>query len=92
MFVSTWLREVSSCSCLTVLPGPAWVLLSKKYILFLGALYSEKNYDVKDVLIKYQHFGGISYNSFLKFTLERLASHINAFGGRIHHKMTLLVA
>ena len=24
---------------LTVLPGPAWVLLSKKYILFPGALY-----------------------------------------------------
>ena len=23
-----------SCSCLTVLPGPAWVLLSKKYIYF----------------------------------------------------------
>ena len=37
--VCTWLREVSSCSCLTVLPGPAWVLLSKKYILFPGALY-----------------------------------------------------
>ena len=27
--VCTWLRELSSCSCLTVLPGPAWVLLSK---------------------------------------------------------------
>ena len=25
----TWLREISSCSCLTVLPGPAWVLLNK---------------------------------------------------------------
>ena len=37
--VCTWLREISSCSCLTVLPGPAWVLLSKKYILFPGALY-----------------------------------------------------
>ena len=36
--VCTWLREISSCSCLTVLPGPAWVLLSKKYILFPGAL------------------------------------------------------
>ena len=38
--VCTWLREISSCSCLTVLPGPAWVLLSKKYILFPGALYT----------------------------------------------------
>ena len=25
----TWLREISSCSCLTVLPGPAWLLLNK---------------------------------------------------------------
>ena len=25
------MREISSCSCLTVLPGPAWVLLSKTY-------------------------------------------------------------
>ena len=27
--VSAWLREVSSCSCLTLLPGPVWVLLGK---------------------------------------------------------------
>ena len=26
---TTWLSEFSSCSCLTVLPGPAWVLLNK---------------------------------------------------------------
>ena len=25
----TWLGELSSCSCLTVLPGPAWVMLKK---------------------------------------------------------------
>ena len=25
----TWLREISSCSYLTVMHGPAWVLLSK---------------------------------------------------------------
>ena len=25
----TWLGEISSCSCLTVLPGPAWILLNK---------------------------------------------------------------
>ena len=25
----TWLGEISSCSCLAVLPGPAWVLLNK---------------------------------------------------------------
>ena len=35
----TWLREFSSCSCLTALPGPAWVLLSKIYIPFPGSLY-----------------------------------------------------
>ena len=32
--------EISSCSYLTVLPDPAWVLLSNKYILFPGALYT----------------------------------------------------
>ena len=25
----TWFGEISSCSCLTALPGPAWVLLNK---------------------------------------------------------------
>ena len=36
--VCTWLREISSCSCLTVLPGPAWVLLSKTYKPFFAPL------------------------------------------------------
>ena len=35
------MREIYSCSCLTVLPGLVWVLLSKKYTLFPGALYSK---------------------------------------------------
>ena len=35
----TWLRELSSCSCLNALPGPAWDLLSKIYKPFAGALY-----------------------------------------------------
>ena len=35
----TWLREISSCSCLTVLPGPAWLLLTKICIPFFRALY-----------------------------------------------------
>ena len=30
--VYMWLREFSSCSCLTVLPGPAWLLLNKIFI------------------------------------------------------------
>ena len=38
--VCTWLREISSCSCLTVLPGPAWVLLSKIYKPLFPPLYA----------------------------------------------------
>ena len=37
--VCTWLREISSCSCLTILPGPAWVLLSKTYKPLFPPLY-----------------------------------------------------
>ena len=33
-------REMSCCSCLTVLPGPAWVLLSKTYKPLFAPLYS----------------------------------------------------
>ena len=40
MSLGTWLREISSCSCLTFLPGPAWVLLSKICKDFFSALYS----------------------------------------------------
>ena len=36
----TWLGELSSCSCLTALPGPAWVLLSKIYKPFSRSLYN----------------------------------------------------
>ena len=35
----TWLGEISSCSCLTFLTGPGWVLLSKIYKPFPGSLY-----------------------------------------------------
>ena len=38
--VCTWLREISSCSCLTVLPGPAWVLLIKTCSPLLTPLYT----------------------------------------------------
>ena len=34
-----WLREISSCSCLTDLPGPALVLLSKTYKSCSSPLY-----------------------------------------------------
>ena len=37
--VCTWLREISSCSCLTELPGPARVLLSKTNKPLLTPLY-----------------------------------------------------
>jgi len=33
------LREFSSCSCLTALPGPAWVLLSKTFKPFRPTQY-----------------------------------------------------
>ena len=39
--VCTWLREISSCSCLTVLPGPAWVLLSKTNKPLFPPLYTK---------------------------------------------------
>ena len=35
-----WLRELCSCSCLPVLPGSAWVLLRKIFILFSRSLYN----------------------------------------------------
>ena len=38
----TWLQEITSCSCLTVLPGPAYLLLNKIYIPLFRALYSIK--------------------------------------------------
>ena len=45
--VGMWLGEISSCSCLTVLPGPAWVLLSKTNIpLFPPLYYCDKVYKV----------------------------------------------
>ena len=36
--LGTWLREISSCSSLTFLPGPAWVLLSKICKDFLSSV------------------------------------------------------
>ena len=35
-----WLREISSCSCLTVLPERAWLLLNKICIPLFRALYN----------------------------------------------------
>ena len=35
----TWLREISSCSCLTIMPGPAWLLLNKICVPLFWALY-----------------------------------------------------
>ena len=35
--VCTWWHEICSCSCLTLLPGLAWVLLDKICILFTVA-------------------------------------------------------
>ena len=38
----TWFGEISSCSSLTALPGPAWVLLSKICKPFVGSLYLDR--------------------------------------------------
>ena len=46
--VCTWLREISSCSCLTLPLGPAWVLLSKIYKPFLGSLYTTEHCNTLD--------------------------------------------
>ena len=46
--LGTWLREISSFSCLTFLPGPAWVLLSKICKDFFSALYNPRNLDFED--------------------------------------------
>ena len=34
-----WVGEIRSCSCLAVLPDPAWVLLNKIYQPFFTSLY-----------------------------------------------------
>ena len=39
IMVGTWLREISSCSYLTVLSGFAWVLQNKIYQSFFSPLY-----------------------------------------------------
>ena len=41
--VCTWLQEISSFSCLTVLPGPAWLLLNKICVPLFWALYRDPN-------------------------------------------------
>ena len=40
----TWFGEICSCCCVTVLLGPAWVLLSKIYKPFAGSLYRPCNF------------------------------------------------
>ena len=37
----TWFGEISSCSCLTVLSGPALVLLNKICKEYISSLYKE---------------------------------------------------
>ena len=38
---STWLQEISSCSCLIFLPGPAWLLLNKICTICSLSLYNK---------------------------------------------------
>ena len=57
-----WLREFCSCSCLPVLPGPAWVLLSKICILFCRSLYLR--------LIRKVKFGNANVSQMTAFVNE----------------------
>ena len=46
----TWLWDFSSCSCLSALPGPSWVLLSKTYKPFSLPLYfTQQSYCLEDI-------------------------------------------
>ena len=51
--ICTWLREVCSCCSLTVLPGPAWVLLNHvlQRILLISV---ELRYDEVQLLVGYK--------------------------------------
>ena len=42
--VCTWLRDISSCSCLNFMPGPAWLLLNKICTPLFRALYKNQHY------------------------------------------------
>ena len=48
--VCMWLREISSCSCLTVLPGPAWLLINKICIPLFRALYTRNHFCCRRIL------------------------------------------
>ena len=58
--LGTWLREISSCSCLTFLPGSVWVLLSKICQYFFSALYNKISFSPNSSLpwgcFKTSHF------------------------------------
>ena len=45
--VCTWSGDLNYCSCLPVLPGPAWVLLSNVLHTFIsGSVEDERNKNV----------------------------------------------
>ena len=47
----TWLRDISSCSCLTFLPGPAWLLLNKICKPLFRALYFAARLIVNGIIL-----------------------------------------
>ena len=59
--VCTWLREICSCSCLTVLSGPAWVLLSKKNKPLFPPLYIILNFSRQPIKITDKNPGQIHF-------------------------------
>ena len=79
--VGTWLREIFSCSCLTLLPGRAWVLLSKSCRLFilscpeLSHISPDKNQKtvLKDGETRsgIQHLRGPHYGDYLEYKVNQ---------------------
>ena len=59
-----WFGEISSCSCLTALPGPALVLLSKIGKPFAGSLYIKPTF----------------YNPLIRAAANRQAVHAHPAG------------
>ena len=46
-----WLQEISSCSCLTFLPGPAWLLLNKICTPFIRSLYTRQSNIMRKIVL-----------------------------------------
>ena len=83
--VCTWLREVSSCSCLTVLPGPAWVLLSKTYKPLFPPLYSRILLPTKPQILAENNISSLSSSSARRTCLASWFGTIQRANTQIMH-------